>query len=281
MIGAALTIGEWRETRHAYPSSTGPGASCRKMRGDRCCVRARPGWPRGRTGPRQRAGRDRRGRRAGPRVRLGRGRPADLARLAQLGVPSWPARARQRGAAARRAADPAGNLRRPAARADPARAQAGARAPGRGLLGRGSCRWCRNRGAPGCEFVHEVWAPSRFAAAALSSIVPNGAGGALSGRDPAADAVQLGPAPISGCPQDAVVTLVCFNLASSFERKNPLGRHRGAPRGVRGPDRPDPAAARDSTRIISRLTSRDCARRATAERAHRDRALWRARTRMR
>ena len=46
-----------------------------------------------------------------------------------------------------------------------------------------------------------------------------------------------------GVPADAVVTLVAFNLASSFERKNPLARHRRAPGGVRHPAGPGAAAA--------------------------------------
>ncbi len=71
-------------------------------------------------------------------------------------------------------------------------------------------------------FVHEIWAPSRFTAAALEPLLP--------GR------VRLVPYPMTahppapsglrradlGLPAGAVVTLVAFNLASSFERKNPL-----------------------------------------------------------
>lgn len=74
----------------------------------------------------------------------------------------------------------------------------------------------------GVPFVHEVWAPSRFTAAALEPLLP--------GR------VRVVPHPVAaappkpgalgradfGLPDDAVVTLVAFNLASSFERKNPL-----------------------------------------------------------
>ncbi len=73
----------------------------------------------------------------------------------------------------------------------------------------------------GSRFVHEVWAPSRFSAAALEGLVPN---------------VRVVPYPVAvqpptpsclrrsdfGLPDDAVVTLVAFNLASSYERKNPL-----------------------------------------------------------
>ena len=74
----------------------------------------------------------------------------------------------------------------------------------------------------GVPFVHEVWAPSRFTAAALEALVP--------GR------VRVVPHPVAaapprpsalgraafGLPAGAVVTLTAFNLASSFERKNPL-----------------------------------------------------------
>lgn len=75
----------------------------------------------------------------------------------------------------------------------------------------------------GPRFVHEVWAPSRFTADALETLMP--------GR------VRVVPYPIAvsppqpaaldrqafGLPADAMVSLVCFSLASSFERKNPLG----------------------------------------------------------
>ncbi len=74
----------------------------------------------------------------------------------------------------------------------------------------------------GVGFVHEVWAPSRFTAAALEALLP--------GR------VRVVPYPIAaapprpsalgrgdfGLPEAAVVTLVSFSLASSFARKNPL-----------------------------------------------------------
>ncbi len=72
------------------------------------------------------------------------------------------------------------------------------------------------------RLVHEVWAPSRFTAAALEPLHP--------GR------VRLVPLPLAACPPvpaplgraafglaDGVVTvLVSFSLASSFARKNPL-----------------------------------------------------------
>lgn len=75
---------------------------------------------------------------------------------------------------------------------------------------------------PGCGCVHEVWAPSRFTARALESLMP--------GR------VRVVPLPLAlsppkparldrtafGLPEDAVMVLVSFSLASAFERKNPL-----------------------------------------------------------
>ncbi len=73
----------------------------------------------------------------------------------------------------------------------------------------------------GLPFVHEVWAPSRFTAAALDPLLP--------GR------VRVVPHPLAitpptaqpdrpgfALPPDVVTVLVSFNLASSFERKNPL-----------------------------------------------------------
>ena len=71
-------------------------------------------------------------------------------------------------------------------------------------------------------FVHEIWAPSRFSAAALEPLRPG--------------QVRVVPYPVAarppvpatldrlafGLPADAVVTLCAFSLASSFERKNPL-----------------------------------------------------------
>jgi len=71
------------------------------------------------------------------------------------------------------------------------------------------------------KFVHEVWVPSRFTAEALEDLLP--------GR------VRVVPHPVAiatptaepdrhgfGLPPDTVTVLVSFNLASSFERKNPL-----------------------------------------------------------
>ena len=70
--------------------------------------------------------------------------------------------------------------------------------------------------------MHDVWVPSEFVAQAVEPLVP--------GR------VRVVPWPLAlvrpeptrldrqafGLPADAVVVLTAFNLASSFERKNPL-----------------------------------------------------------
>lgn len=73
----------------------------------------------------------------------------------------------------------------------------------------------------GLRFVHRLWAPSEFTAAALRSM----------GRDVSVvlhPVAARPPTPSAlgrdafGLPADAVVTLVMFNLGSSFERKNPL-----------------------------------------------------------
>lgn len=74
----------------------------------------------------------------------------------------------------------------------------------------------------GASFVHEVWAPSAFTARALETLLPGRVRSvplplALSPPVPS----RLGRADF-GLPDDAVVVLVSFSLASSFERKNPL-----------------------------------------------------------
>jgi glycosyltransferase involved in cell wall biosynthesis len=74
----------------------------------------------------------------------------------------------------------------------------------------------------GVKFVHEIWAPSRFTAAALEALAP--------GR------VRVVPYPIAaidlpsegrradfGLGEDVFVVTTIFNLASSMVRKNPLG----------------------------------------------------------
>jgi glycosyltransferase involved in cell wall biosynthesis len=74
----------------------------------------------------------------------------------------------------------------------------------------------------GASFVHEVWVPSPFTAKAIEPLLP--------GR------VRVVPFPLAvappkpftrdrgvfGLPEAAVVVLVSMNLASSFERKNPM-----------------------------------------------------------
>ena len=78
----------------------------------------------------------------------------------------------------------------------------------------------------GLPFVHEIWALSHFTADAFRAWLP----------PDARQAVRAVPIPLAvapprpagldraafGLPRDAVVVLVSFNLASSFERKNPL-----------------------------------------------------------
>ncbi|MGE0222464.1 MAG: glycosyltransferase [Acetobacteraceae bacterium] len=74
----------------------------------------------------------------------------------------------------------------------------------------------------GPRFVHEIWAPSRFTAAALEPLLP----GRVRVVPPALAAVGLEPAHLGraafGLPEQAIVVLLSFNMASSFERKNPL-----------------------------------------------------------
>lgn len=73
----------------------------------------------------------------------------------------------------------------------------------------------------GLKFVHEIWAPSTFTATALGALFPA--------------RVRVVPHPLAitpmsaepdrrgfGLPPDVIIVLVSFNLASSFERKNPL-----------------------------------------------------------
>ncbi|WP_298284107.1 glycosyltransferase [Acidocella sp.] len=73
----------------------------------------------------------------------------------------------------------------------------------------------------GARFVHEIWAPSAFCATAFAPLKP--------GR------VRVVPLPLAamplqilgtraafGLPEQCFIVTVCFNLASSFARKNPL-----------------------------------------------------------
>lgn len=74
----------------------------------------------------------------------------------------------------------------------------------------------------GAAYAHEIWAPSRFTAAALESILP---GRVRVVTPPVAIAPPV-PAALDraafALPSDAVVVLTSFDLASSFARKNPL-----------------------------------------------------------
>ena len=74
----------------------------------------------------------------------------------------------------------------------------------------------------GIRFVHDIWAPSRFTAAALEPLAP---GRVRVVPPPLADAPPT-PSHLDrsafGLPDNAVVTLVSFNLASSCARKNPF-----------------------------------------------------------
>lgn len=75
------------------------------------------------------------------------------------------------------------------------------------------------------RLVHDVWAPSQFSADALRPHVPGVrvVPHPVAARPPmAAAGAARGPLAALGVPDNAVVTLVSFNLASSFERKNPL-----------------------------------------------------------
>jgi glycosyltransferase involved in cell wall biosynthesis len=75
----------------------------------------------------------------------------------------------------------------------------------------------------GARLVHEVWAPSAFSAAALEPLRPGGVrvvGHCLAVAPPLPASLDRGA---FGWPAEAVVVLVSANLASSFERKNPLG----------------------------------------------------------
>lgn len=83
----------------------------------------------------------------------------------------------------------------------------------------------------GFDFVHEVWAPSRFSAEAVMAAAPAGFPPVrVVPHAVACDAGPVAPARLD-VPEGAVVTLVAFNLASSFARKNPLAAlaaHRAA-----------------------------------------------------
>lgn len=162
---------------------------------------------------------------------LGEGARLVLRGLEQLGVPTWPVDV---GTVVR-----AGDVRVPTLpRGAPLLMHVGAphlplallrmtRSLVRGRRVIGHWAWELPAVAPawraGVGFVHEAWVPSRFTAQAIEQLLP--------GR------VRIVPYPIAvappepsaldraafGLPDDAVVVLVSFSLASSLERKNPLG----------------------------------------------------------
>jgi glycosyltransferase involved in cell wall biosynthesis len=74
----------------------------------------------------------------------------------------------------------------------------------------------------GARFVHEVWVPSPFTATAMEKFLPGRV------RVVPFPLAVAPPAPVTrdraafGLPENAIVVLVSMNLASSFERKNPL-----------------------------------------------------------
>lgn len=74
----------------------------------------------------------------------------------------------------------------------------------------------------GARFVHEAWAPSDFTAAAIAPLL----GGRVRTVPHALAVAPPRPAALGraafGLPEDALIVLVAFNLASSFARKNPL-----------------------------------------------------------
>lgn len=73
----------------------------------------------------------------------------------------------------------------------------------------------------GARFVHEVWAPSQFTAAALEAVAP----GRVRVVPHPVGAVPPVPAALGradfSLPEDAFIVLVSFSLASSRVRKNP------------------------------------------------------------
>lgn len=75
---------------------------------------------------------------------------------------------------------------------------------------------------PATRCVNQVWAPSRFTAAALEPLMP----GRVRLVPPALAISPPAPSNASradfGLPEDAIIVLVSFNLASSLARKNPF-----------------------------------------------------------
>lgn len=87
----------------------------------------------------------------------------------------------------------------------------------------------------GLRFVHEIWVPSRFTAGAIAGILPRDGRIALRVVPIPVAAAPPHPSALGradfGLPEEAVLVLCAFNLASSFVRKNPLAAiaaHRAA-----------------------------------------------------
>lgn len=87
----------------------------------------------------------------------------------------------------------------------------------------------------GLQFVHEIWTNSQFAATAVASMLPSGSTIRVRAVPPPIAISPPVPSALRradfGLPDDAVITLVSFSLASSFARKNPLAAiaaHRAA-----------------------------------------------------
>ena len=80
---------------------------------------------------------------------------------------------------------------------------------------------------PHLRLVHEIWVPSQFVAEAMKTIMPHDR--VLPLRVVPHALAEAPPVPSGlgradfGLPEDVVIVLTSFNLASGFARKNPLG----------------------------------------------------------
>jgi glycosyltransferase involved in cell wall biosynthesis len=81
--------------------------------------------------------------------------------------------------------------------------------------------------SPHLRLVHEIWVPSQFVAEAMKTIMPGDRVVPIRVIPIALAEAPPVPSGLSrsdfGLPEDAVIVLVSFNLASGFARKNPLG----------------------------------------------------------
>jgi glycosyltransferase involved in cell wall biosynthesis len=87
----------------------------------------------------------------------------------------------------------------------------------------------------GLAFVHEIWVLSQFTARAVTSMLPPDSPIQVRAVPPPVAIAPPMPSALRradfGLPENAVITLVSFSLASSFARKNPLAAiaaHRAA-----------------------------------------------------